>query len=353
MTPEKIDLPALLREAVEHNASDLHLCTGAPPVLRVNGSLKGLNLPPLTADDTQRLIYTVLNDMQKAQFEEHMELDFSLTVSNAGRFRVNVHRQRGAIEAAFRVVRNDILSVKQLGLPDVTTKLCRKQQGLILITGPTGTGKTTTLAAMIDQINRTRSCMIITIEDPIEFIHKHQRSLIKQREVFGDTHSFAIALRHALRQDPDVIAVGEMRDLETIQTALTAAETGHLVLATIHTPDVSQTVDRVVDVFPPHQQNQVRIQLAGSLEAIISQQLVSRADGAGRVVACEVLVATPAVRQLVRAAKTEQIMTVLQTSKEEGMISMDKALKNLYEAKTISYEEAISKCKSPQQFDRA
>ena len=347
-----MDIITLLKAAVGHKASDLHLCKGAPPILRVDGRLVGLNTPALQADDITKMIMSVLTDAQKEKLDREWELDFSLDVRDAGRFRVNAHRQRGTVEAAFRVVNSEIRSLKQLGLPPVVEDLCRKEAGLILVTGPTGSGKTSTLAAMIDLINANRSCMIITIEDPIEFIHQHKRSIIKQRELLADTKSFAVALRQALRQDPDVIAVGEMRDLETTSTALTAAETGHLVLATIHTPDAAQTIDRIIDQFPPHQQEQVRLQLANSLEAIIAQQLLPIPGERGRVVATEILIANLAVRKIIRTKKTEQIMTVIQTGYDEGMISMDRCLKNLYQQGLISYDDALAKCKSPGDFDK-
>jgi twitching motility protein PilT len=347
-----MEITTLLKEAVTHKASDLHLCTGAPPILRVDGRLRGLNTPPLTRDEIRKMVYDILNDQQKEKFEEEWELDSSLEIRGVGRFRVNIHKQRGSVEAAFRVVHDQIRSLKQLGMPPVVEELIRRESGLILVTGPTGSGKTTTMAAMLDQINATRPCMIVTIEDPIEYIHKHKRAIIKQREILSDTKSFAKALRQSLRQDPDVIAVGEMRDLETIATALTAAETGHLVLATLHTPDVSQTIDRIIDVFPPHQQEQVRLQLAQALQAVICQQLLAIPGDKGRVVATEILIATPAVRQVIRSKKTEQIMTILQTSYDSGMISMDKSLKNLYQQGMISFNDAIAKCKFPENFDR-
>jgi twitching motility protein PilT len=328
------------------------LCKGAPPILRIDGRLVGLNASPLDAEQITKMVMDILNDSQKEKFEREWELDFSLEVREAGRYRVNAHRQRGSVEAAFRVVNTQIRSLKQLGLPPVVEELCRKEAGLILVTGPTGSGKTTTLAAMIDLINAVRACMIVTIEDPIEFMHSHKRSIIKQREVLSDTKSFAVALRHALRQDPDVIAVGEMRDLETMETALTAAETGHLVLTTIHTPDTAQTIDRIIDVFSPHQQEQVRIQLANSLQAIIAQQLLPIPGQRGRVVAAEILIANHAVRKIIRTKKTEQIMTIIQTCSDEGMVSMDKSLKNLYQQGLISYDDALSKCKLPDSFDK-
>ncbi|GIX44334.1 MAG: twitching motility protein PilT [Candidatus Sumerlaea sp.] len=346
-----ITIQHLLVEAIEQGASDLHLTQNAPPILRIDGELEVLDLPPLTAADTQRMIYSLLNDAQKALFEEKWELDLSIEVAEVGRFRVNVHKQRGAVEAAFRVVSENIRTLRELGMPPVTEEIARRNNGLVLITGPTGSGKTTTLAAMIHQINNEQHKMIICVEDPIEYIHKNRKSIIKQREVTSDTKSFADALRHVLRQDPDVVVIGEMRDLETIATALTAAETGHLVLATLHTPDAVQTVDRIIDVFPPYQQQQVRIQLAGTLQAIIAQQLVPVPMGRGRVVATEILIATVGVRNIIRNAKTEQLYTVLQMNYELGMMTMDKSLKTLYQQGLISYDEAIRRCRFPEAFD--
>jgi len=346
-----ITIHHLLVEAIERAASDLHLTQGAPPILRIDGDLEVLDLPPLTAPESQRMIYSILNDSQKAQFEEKWELDLSVEIEDIGRFRVNVHKQRGAVEAAFRVVNENIRSLRQLGLPPVTEEIARKTNGLILVTGPTGSGKTSTLAAMINQINDEQHRMIITVEDPIEYIHRNKKSIVKQREVTSDTHSFNNALRHVLRQDPDVVVIGEMRDLETISTALTAAETGHLVFATIHTPDAIQTVDRIIDVFPPYQQTQVRIQLANTVQAIISQQLLPVPGGRGRVPAVEILIATVGARNIIRNAKTEQIQTLLQTNNDLGMVTMDKSLKNLWQQGLISYEDAISRSKFPEGFD--
>jgi twitching motility protein PilT len=346
-----VTIQELLIEAKEQQASDLHITAYAPPMLRLDGQLEPLDLPPLTPADTMRLVYGILNDTQKQKFELNWELDLSIEVADVGRFRVNVHKQRGAVEAAFRVVNEEIRTIRQLGLPAVVEELARRDSGFVLVTGPTGSGKTTTLAAMVNQINEERRCVIITIEDPIEYIHRNRRSIIKQREVTSDTKSFTDALRHVLRQDPDVICVGEMRDLETIQTALTAAETGHLVLATIHTPDAVQTVDRIIDVFPPYQQQQVRIQLAATLQGIVAQQLLGVPGNRGRVVACEILVANIAARKIVRSAKTEQLTTLMQTSYESGMVTMDKSLKNLYQQGLITYDDALSKCRYPESFD--
>lgn len=345
------DIHALLAEAINEGASDLHLATGVPPMLRVDGILQPLDYPVLSPSDTIQMIYAVMNAEQKVKFETNWELDFSLEVRDVGRFRSNVHRQRGAVEAAFRVVHEHIRSIRQLGLPPIVEDIARYTTGLVLITGPTGSGKTSTMAAMIDQINSERQAMVITIEDPIEYIHKHRRSVVKQREVATDTLGFGPALRHVLRQDPDIIAIGEMRDLETISTALTAAETGHLVLATIHTPDTIQTVDRIIDVFPPGQQTQIRMQFASTLQAIIAQQLLPVTGSRGRVVAVEVLIGTIAAKKVIRSSKTEQLITVIQTGYEHGMVSMDHSLKNLYQQGLIAYDDAMSRVKYPEAWD--
>jgi len=345
-----VDLRELLQLVVEKNASDLHLTDGEPPILRVDGELVPTEAPRLTADDTKRMIYGVLTDKQKVQFEEQMELDFSLYIPNISRFRVNVHQQRGCVEAAFRVVLLNIRSIEELGLPAIAGKLALKANGLVMITGPTGMGKTTTLAAMVGLINTERSCLIVTIEDPIEYLFRNKKSIIKQREVGSDTHTFASALKHVLRQDPDVILIGEMRDLETIATAMTAAETGHLVLSTLHTPDAPQTIDRIIDVFPPHQQQQIMVQLAGCIQGIVAQQLLPRKDGRGRIVATEVMVGTDAVRSCVRERRTHQLNTIIQTGSQFGMSTMDKSLKELYLKGIITYETAIARAKNIHDF---
>ncbi|MDK2970601.1 MAG: twitching motility protein PilT [Candidatus Sumerlaeota bacterium] len=344
-------LPVLLREAVERGASDLHLTRAIPPTIRLDGYLIPLDYPPLTKETCERLCTSSLNTLQRAKFQEELELDFSLDLPEAGRFRVNLHRQRGGVEGAFRVVNEVILPLRRLGLPGVVEEIGRRHQGLVLVTGPTGSGKSTTMASIVDQINNERQCMIITIEDPIEYVHRNKRSIVKQREVASDTRGFGAALRHVLRQDPDVIVIGEMRDLETISTALMAAETGHLVFTTLHTPDAMQTVDRMIDVFPPHQQEQVRIQVANTIQAIIAQQLIPVPGNRGRVVAVEILVATTAVRKIIRTGKTEQLFTAMQTSWEQGMITMDKSLKTLYQQGLISFDDAISRCRFPSEFD--
>ncbi len=334
-----MDLKTFLKRAVEKKASDLHITAGSVPIVRIDGRLMPLSdFPKLSKEDCKRLIYSVLNDRQKATFEKELELDFSLEIPGLNRFRVNVHMQRGSVEAAFRLVSLNIKTIEELGLPDIVTELCNKTQGLILVTGPTGVGKTTTLAAMVDLINSKRQSIIIVIEDPIEYVHFNKRSVVKQREVYSDTRSFTASLTHALRQDPNVIVVGEMRNLETISTALTAAETGHLVLATLHTPNASQTIDRIIDVFPPYQQQQVKIQLAGTLQAVVSQQLLPRKDSGGRVLATEIMIATPAIRNLVREHETEQLLTHIQTGFQYGMHTMDKSLKSLFQKGIIDEE---------------
>lgn len=346
-----MDVRSLLTEAVRAGASDLHLVSWAPPIMRIDGALVPMDLPQTTPTDLTTMIMSLLNEEQRKRFAADWELDMSLTIRDVGRFRVNVHRQRGAIEAAFRIISEKIRTLRQLGLPPVVEDLARRETGLILVTGPTGSGKSTTLAAMVEQINQERRCMIVTIEDPIEYVYRNRNCIIKQRELGIDTKGFAIALREALRQDPDVIVVGEMRDLETIRTTLTAAETGHLVLATLHTPDVMQTIDRIIDVFPPHQQNQVRMQVANTINGIIAQQLLPVAGGRGRVVATEILIATLGVRKILRTAKNEQLVTVMQTSTEQGMITMDKSLKLLYQRGLITYDVALAKARFPETFD--
>ena len=350
LTGPVTDMRELFDLAFQQHASDIHLTEHTPPVLRIHGDLIPTSLSPLSRADTKRLIYSLLTDRQKAQFERDLELDISIDVQGLGRFRINVHTQRGSVEAAFRLVPMQIRSLEALGLPTVVRELARKPNGLVLVTGPTGVGKTTTLAAMVDQINHERRQHIVVIEDPIEYLHQNHLSIVKQREVYSDTKSFANALVRALRQDPDVIVVGEMRDLETISTTLTAAETGHLVLATIHTPDAAQTIDRILDVFPPYQQEQVKIQLADCLQGVVSQQLLPRIDVTGRVLAYEIMVATPAVRNLIREHATEQILTTLQTGAQYGMCTMDATLRSLYDRKIISYDAALGHMKNPAEF---
>jgi len=345
-----MEIRDMLIMCMERKASDLHLTEKEPPILRIDGRLYRMDQSSLNREDLKRTIYGVLNNPQKEMFEKNLELDFSVALPGMDRFRVNIHMQRGVVEAAFRRVPLVIPSIDTLGLPANVVDLARKPNGLVLVTGPTGTGKTTTLAAMIDLINNEKECLIICIEDPIEFLHTNKKSIIKQREVFADTHSFAEALRHALRQDPNVIVVGEMRDLETISTALTAAETGHLVLATLHTPDAPQTVERIIDVFPSHQQQQVKLQLADCLQGVVSQLLLPLASGQGRVLATEVMIGTPGIRNLIREQEIEQIPTLMQTGSQYGMKTMDKSLKELFHQGRITLDVAMSKVKNPDEF---
>jgi twitching motility protein PilT len=345
-----MEINELLLLCIEKRASDLHITENEPPILRIDGKLYRTGLSSLTKHETKQMIYSVLHGSQKEMFEKELELDFSLSLPGMDRFRVNIHMQKNSVEAAFRRVPLKIPTFDDLGLPSIVMELARRPNGLVLVTGPTGMGKTTTLAAMIDLINNEREAHIVCIEDPIEFVHKNKKSVIKQREVYSDTHSFANALKHALRQDPNVIVVGEMRDLETISTTLTAAETGHLVLATLHTPDAPQTIQRIIDVFPPYQQQQVRLQLSDCIQGVVSQLLLPVASGEGRVVATEVLTGTPAIRNLVREQEIEQIPTLLQTGSQHGMHTMDKSLKELFQKGLISLETALSKVKNPEEF---
>jgi twitching motility protein PilT len=346
-----VTINALLKLTQDKLASDLHLTVNNPPFLRINGKLMPTNYPVLTKENSKSLIYSMLNDEQKAIFERDLELDFSFSLPGMDRFRVNVHVQKSNVEAALRRVPMEIPSIKDLGLPEVVYDFVKKPNGLVLVTGPTGTGKSTTLASMIDFINKERQEMIITIEDPIEFIFTNKKSIIKQREVYADTHSFPEALKRILRQDPNVIIVGEMRDLDTISTTLTAAETGHLVLATLHTPDAPQTVQRIIDVFPPHQQRQVTVQLAECLQGVLSQVLLPRADGEGRVLSTEVMLSTPGIRNLIRENDIAQIPSLLQMGAQYGMHTMDKCLKNLYKKGIITKETALTKVKNVAEFE--
>ena len=341
-----------MREAVERRASDIHLTVGVPPTLRINGALVRLNLPPLGPADTLRLFETIAPEERQTFFRQNGEVDFSHTIHGLSRFRVNAFRQRGSVAIAVRLIPEQVPTLDQLELPEVVATLARKPRGLILVTGPTGSGKSTTMAAMINLINEEQSCNIITLEDPIEYLHRHKKSLINQREISADTRSFANGLRAALREDPDVILVGEMRDMDTISIAVRAAETGHLVLATLHTSDASQTIDRIIDVFPPYQQQQIRTQLSLTLQGIISQQLLPRRSGTGRAVAVEILVATPAVRNLVREGKSHQLLTVIQTGAKTGMQSMDAALRDLCRAGIVADEEALMRASDPDNFLR-
>ncbi|MGQ9472860.1 MAG: type IV pilus twitching motility protein PilT [Candidatus Caldatribacteriaceae bacterium] len=342
----------LLEKMIHQKASDLHLTVGIPPVFRIYGKLSFLEgYPALRPSDTVALAQSLLNEERWQKFLHTREMDFSLGIPDLGRFRVNAYFQRGSVGLAIRALSYTIPSMEELHLPkEILQRLSLLPRGLILVTGPTGSGKSTTLASMIGYINEHRPCHIITIEDPIEYLHTHKKCIINQREVGTDTSSFESALVHALREDPDVILVGEMRNLETIATALTAAETGHLVMATLHTNNAPQTIDRIVDVFPPHQQTQIRIQLAGALQGIISQQLLPLASGNGRIPAVEIMIANNAIRNLIREGKTHQIYSVIQTSLAEGMITMDRALFELYKRGLISWEEAYSRAIDPKEF---
>ncbi|MDD4899515.1 MAG: type IV pilus twitching motility protein PilT [Candidatus Omnitrophica bacterium] len=345
-----MEIKDLLMLCIEKQASDLHLTENEPPILRIDGKLIRTEFPVMNRHDLKRMVYSVLSNPQKELFEKNLELDFSLAFPGMDRFRANIHMQKGCVEVAFRRVPITVPSTDELGLPPMLAELARKPNGLVLVTGPTGVGKTTTLAALIEQINQEREALIISIEDPIEFVFTNKKSVIKQREVYADTHSFSEALRHALRQDPNVIVVGEMRDLETISTTLTAAETGHLVLATLHTPDAPQTIERIIDVFPPHQQTQVKLQLADCLQGVVSQLLLPRAAGKGRVLACEIMVATPGIRNMIREQEIEQIPTAMQTGSQFGMKTMDRSLKDLFQQGIITLDAALSKVKNAEEF---
>jgi twitching motility protein PilT len=348
-----LDFADLLLEVIERNASDLHLTAGAHPTVRVRGRLQALqDYPVMTTQQTREIIYSILSNDQRQRLETDWQLDFAYAIPGRARFRVNAYHQRGALGAAFRLIPFSIKTVDELGLPSVMHDLAKRPRGFVLVTGPTGSGKSTSLAAVIDEINSTREEHIMTIEDPIEFLHSHKKCIVNQREIGSDAHSFADGLKAALRQDPDVILVGEMRDLETIHTALTAAETGHLVFATLHTQDTPQTIDRIIDVFPASQQQQVRVQLSVALQGIITQQLLPTADGAGRIAACEVLLATPAIRNLIREGKTHQIYSSLQTGASLGMQTMDAALASLVRQNKITQKIAESRSSTPEELRR-
>jgi twitching motility protein PilT len=342
----------LLVQMVELGASDLHLTVGTPPAIRLRGELERMEgVPPLTPDETQQLLYRVLSTEQQKQLEISRQIDTAHSVPGVARFRVNVYFQRGSLGAAFRVIPEGLKTLEELGLPGSLAGLAMLPRGLVLVTGPTGSGKSTTLAAMIDEVNRNRTDHILTIEDPIEFVHRHKRCVVNQREIGADATSFAEALRAALRQDPDVILVGEMRDLETIGTALTAAETGHLVLGTLHTSSAPGTIDRIIDVFPAEQQEQVRVMLAGSLQGVITQSLLKTADGSGRVAALEILLPDDAVRNLIRQGKVEQIYSIMQTSTGRGMVTMEQSLANLVLRQVIDVEVALECSSRPDQLE--
>jgi len=349
--PADYSIDQLLERMVALNASDLHLSVGSPPALRRLGHLERIEgYEPMTSDDTRDLLYRILNTEQQKQLEIKRQLDFAHSIPGVARFRVNVYYQREALGAAFRLIPASIKSLEELGLSGALHQLAEKPRGLVLVTGPTGSGKSTTLASVIDEINRTRSDHILTIEDPIEFIHKHKRCIVNQREIGVDATSFGEALRGALRQDPDVILVGEMRDLETIQTAMTAAETGHLVFGTLHTQSAPSTVDRIIDVFPPEQQEQVRVQIAGTLQGVVTQALLPTSDGSGRVPALEILLPDDAVRNLIRQGKVEQVYSVMQTGTGKGMQTMEQALAELVLKRVITKETALTRSSRPEQL---
>ena len=344
-------LDDLLRLMLQRGGSDLHITVGSPPGIRQRGELLPVeNVRPFTPRDTMEMIYSILSEEQRKRYENELELDFAYSIPGVSRFRANVFQQRNSMGAVFRVIPIDVPTIEELGLPAVCTYLAERPRGLVLVTGPTGSGKSTTLAAMIDHINSTRPLHIITLEDPIEFMHRNKMSYVNQREIGEDTHSFAGALRRVLRQDPDVILVGELRDLETISAAITAAETGHLVLATLHTTGAPETIDRIIDVFPPHQQQQVRMQVSTSLQGVLSQTLLRSTDGRARVMAMEIMLGVPAISNLIREGKTHQMETIIQGSGALGMQTLDQSLKALLTAGKVTFEEAIGKAKSPKEL---
>lgn len=339
---QDLNMDELLRVAVSRRASDLHITVGRPPVIRIDGELTNLDYEPLDPDSAQRLIYSILTDKQRATFESELELDFAYDRGDLGRFRVNVYRHKGMMGSALRVIPSVIPSLEELNLPAILAELAMLPSGFVVLTGPTGCGKSTTLAAMIDIINTKRRCHIVTIEDPIEYLHRHKNSIITQREVGNDTKSFHDALKHVLRQNPDVILVGEIRDPESMAMAITAAETGHLVLGTLHTLDAPQTVERIIDLFEPNQQQQIRIQLSGALRAVIAQQLLRRASGRGLIPALEIMIANPAVRNLIRKGETHQLYSIIQTGKQLGMQTMNQCLRDMVLDRRITKESALS-----------
>jgi twitching motility protein PilT len=352
-TPDDLSVTDLLVAMVDAGASDLHLTSGAPPMMRQRGELRPLgDHKVLTPHVLQRSLYALLSQRQRERFENELELDFAYSVPGKARFRVNVYRQRESLGAAFRLIPYEIKPLEALGVPPAVGAFAQLARGMVLVTGPTGSGKSTTLAGILDLANRTRHEHIMTVEDPIEFLHRHKGCLVNQREVGEDTRSFGNALKHALRQDPDIILVGELRDLETISVALTAAETGHLVFATLHTQDAAQTIDRVIDVFPSEQQQQVRVQLAGAIQGVVSQTLCKTADGRGRVVATEVMVATPGIRNLIREGKTHQIYSSMQAGAKHGMHTLDQHLAELVRTGQVTYEQGLDKCHHVEDYNR-
>ncbi len=348
-----VTIEELVQQLVDRRGSDLHISAGAPPMMRINGSLVSTEQEVLDPETTQRLVYSILDNEQILKFEKEHELDMSFGIAGLGRFRTNVFYQRGTVASVLRVIPFEIKTIADLGLPgDMCEDICMRPKGLVLVTGATGSGKSTSLAAMLDYINRTRNDHLITIEDPIEFVHRNKCCLVNQREVTADTHNFNNALRTVLRQDPDVIMIGEMRDQETISAALTIAETGHLTFATLHTNEVVQTINRIIDVFPSHQQAQIRTQLSFTLQAVFCQQLVPRADGRGRVLACEIMIATQAIRTLIREDKVHQLTSIIQTGGKYGMKTMNQALFDLYRQHLITYDEALNRTTDPEDLRR-
>jgi len=349
----KADIMALLKLMIQKKASDLHITCGTPPHLRIDEKLISTSYDKINPAVSKELAYSLLSKEQIGAFEKDKELDMSFGVKNLSRFRVNIYQQRGSLGIAIRAIPFDIMTFEECGLPvDIVKSLCVKPKGLVLVTGATGSGKSTTLASMVNYISQKRECHIITIEDPIEFLHEHKKAIVEQRELGSDTYSFGAALKHVLRQDPDVILIGEMRDLETIESALIIAETGHLVFATLHTSDCVQTINRVIDVFPAYQQPQIRTQLSFVLLAVLSQQLIPKIEGQGRVLGTEVLVATPAVRSMIRESKTHQVASVILTGQREGMKTMNQTLSELYQSKKISYEDAFARTTDPSDLSR-
>ena len=349
---QQLNIMDLLKVAVEKRASDLHITVGRPPVLRIDGELVDLDYEPLDSEAARYLIYSILTHQQRDAFEDDFDLDFAYDHGQIGRFRANLYRQKGFLGAAFRVIPSVIPSLAELGLPEIVAELAMLSSGLVIITGPSGCGKSTTLAAMIDIINTGRKCHIVTIEDPIEFLHQHKNSIVTQREVAGDTRTFQTAMKHVLRHNPDVILIGEMRDLETMEMAITAAETGHLVLTTLHTLDAPQAVDRIADLFHPHQQQQIRTQLGGALRAVIAQQLLLRASGSGRVPALEIMLATPGMRNLIRKGETHQLYSIIQTGGQSGMQTMNQCLRDMVNANLITAEVAEAHSPGTEELHR-
>ncbi|HVF61561.1 MAG TPA: type IV pilus twitching motility protein PilT [Thermoanaerobaculia bacterium] len=344
-------LNQLLKQMVEQGGSDLHITTNSPPQIRVDGVLKPLNVPPMNPTETKQLSYSILTDNQKHRLEEDLEIDFSFGIKGLARFRANVFHQRGAIAAAFRQIPYEIRGFRELGLPGVVERLCEKPRGLVLVTGPTGSGKSTTLAAMMDKVNRERHEHIITIEDPVEYLHSHKKCIVNQRELHADTHSFSNALRSALREDPDVVLIGEMRDHETVESALRIAETGHLTFATLHTNSAAQTINRIIDIFPAHQQGQIRVQLSFVIEGIVCQSLLPRAGGKGRVLAMEILVPNPAIRNLIREDKVHQIYGMMQAGQaKHGMQTFNQSLAALYFKRMITQQTALARSSHPDEL---